>query len=209
MPAWRAGPCPFPVTEQTWPTVLLSAGAAGSGLPGGKERGEVRGGGGGEREPREPRPVPAPDTHTEEEKPPPHPGAWNPPPRRAWPRLRGEERGGEPRAREPRRGAMGWGGVGWGSSTSPLRSAPPAQRLLLLWRCRALPHARVWPGYFSAKGGPEPFGTETGGRWGALAVIWAGLGVLWWSFPPPALGTGCWVGTANERGFSNKQRRPC
>lgn len=107
------------------------------------------------------------------------------------------------------RGGMGWDRMGWGSSTSPLRSAPQAQRQLLLWRWRALPHARVWPGYFSAKGGPEPFGTEPGGHWGGLAVIWAGLGALWWTFPPPALGTGCWVGTANERGFSNKQRRPC
>lgn len=171
--AWGASPCPFPVTEQTRPTVLPSAGAAGSGLPGGKERGEVRGGGGGEREPREPRPVPALDTHTEEEKPPPHPGAWIPPPRRAGLRLRGEERG-EPWAREPRRGGMGRDGMG--EQHSPLCSAPPAQRLPLLRRWRALPHARVWPGDFSAKGGPEPFGTDTRGYRGPLAAVWAGLG---------------------------------
>lgn len=47
------------------------------------------------------------------------------------------------------------------------------------------------------------------------AAVGAGLsfgpvwGVSYGAFPLPPLGTGCWVGTANERGFSNKQRRPC
>lgn len=214
------GPGPCRAVPGSPPAGRCSGPAARGRLPPGEGR-EVRGGGGGELASLVAVASPSPSrTHT-------HTGRR----RRRSRRRRSEEHGAPPRGgpgrlgpagrrpRSPPRAPAASQGVGWGRAPAPAplpRSAGPGGCLApslppSLAACRALPApelaSAIYYYYFFFP--PEAARRPPGGCRGSPAAFWAALGGIPAGLSPPALGTGCWVGTANERGFSNKQRRPC